>query len=78
MRESQLKWPENVCKHFKFLFFQVDSHEFAGQKHKWLVTQLLIKGHHKSYETMLNNLAKSIYLLGNLVPLLTFLTFPVI
>ena len=44
--------------------FQVDSLEFVGQKHKWLVTQLLIKGQSKTHETLLNNLASSIYLIG--------------
>ena len=46
------------------MFFQVDSLEFVGQKHKWLVTQLLIKGQSKTHETLLNNLASSIYLIG--------------
>ena len=51
---------------FKLLYFcfQADSIGFVGQKHKWAVTQLLIKGNNKTHETMLNNLANSIYLLG--------------
>ena len=47
-----------------YFCFQADSIGFAGQKHKWAVTQLLIKGNNKTHETMLNNLANSIYLLG--------------
>ena len=47
-----------------YFCFQADSIGFAGQKHKWAVTQLLIKGNSKTHETMLNNLADSIYLLG--------------
>ena len=44
--------------------FQVDSLEFPGQKHKWLLTQLLLKGKNKAHETLLDDLAKSLYLLG--------------
>ena len=47
-----------------YFCFQADSIGFVGQKHKWAVTQLLIKGNNKTHETMLNNLANSIYLLG--------------
>ena len=44
--------------------FQVDSLEFPGQKHKWLLTQLLLKGKNKAHETLLDDLAKALYLLG--------------
>ena len=46
------------------LCFQVDSVEFPGQKHRWLLTQILIKGNEKSRLTMLNNLANCLYLIG--------------
>ena len=44
--------------------FQVDSHEFPGQKHRWLLTQLLLKGQIKAHETLLDDLAKALYLIG--------------
>ena len=42
----------------------MDSLEFPGQKHTWILTQLLIKGKEKSYNTMLDNLANCLYLIG--------------
>ena len=36
---------------------QVDSVEFPGQKHRWIVTQILMKGKKKTHCTMLDNLA---------------------
>ena len=53
--------------------FQVDSLEFPGQKHKWLLTQLLLKGKNKAHETLLDDLAKSLYLLGRYKKEHTFL-----
>ena len=53
--------------------FQVDSLEFPGQKHKWLLTQLLLKGKNKAHETLLDDLAKSLYLLGKHKKYNTFL-----
>ena len=49
------------------ILFQVDSLEFPGQKHKWLLTQLLLKGKNKAHETLLDDLAKSLYLLGKTI-----------
>ena len=50
-----------------YIQFQVDSLEFPGQKHKWLLTQLLLKGKNKAHETLLDDLAKSLYLLGKTI-----------
>ena len=34
-----------------------------NQRHKWVVTQLLIKGSNKSHQTLLNDLARAAHLL---------------
>lgn len=43
--------------------FEVDSLEFPGQKHRWILTQLLIKGKTKSHSTLLDDLANALYLM---------------
>ena len=66
---------DEVCMYAYYIFslmkncilFQVDSLEFPGQKHKWLLTQLLLKGKNKAHETLLDDLAKSLYLLGKTI-----------
>ena len=46
---------------------QVDSLELPGQKHKGLLTQLLLRGKNKAHEKLLDDLAKSLYLLGKTI-----------
>jgi hypothetical protein len=44
--------------------FEVDSVRFPGQKHRWLLSQVLIKGKQKTRETMRNDIAKALYFVG--------------
>ena len=44
--------------------FEVDSREFPNQKHKWALSQFLIKGKHKSHQTLLKDLARALHLLS--------------
>ncbi len=44
--------------------FEVDSVRFPGQKHKWLISQLLLKGKEKIKNTQRDDLANALYFVG--------------
>ena len=49
-------------------FLQVDSIQFPAQKHRWILSRLLMKGKRKSFATYQHDLAKALYCLRKKYP----------
>ena len=45
--------------------FEVDSVQFSGQKHRWRLSQFLVKGKERATETLQIDLALALRLIGN-------------
>ncbi len=45
--------------------FEVPSEKFPGQKHRWRVTRLLIKGTENTKKTFYRQISRALYLIGN-------------